>query len=486
MTTTTHLLLAVVASLWGCFMTKVSIYSPSYIRAKYERLDFKERISSFGRVPYGHSITGVLRIPYPPNACGKNVTIDSPPNTQMILLVQRGDCPFAEKVQNGQNLKASMVIVVDNRKDDINFIVPYADREDALAIQITSMLIERDVGSLLIEDVRKEATSPSSPGVVMSVSFEIVQAEKAVVVFNFDLDNFDIYRAIWGINTMFPGVKPFINLNPAYNIRAADPNNKPAEMACVHENKFCSIRPDGKAPVLPEDHPLFENILQLCLLRYNQNLWWDYSTKFFLNCITRDENTLLGLLTPDLKACSIKTTDQINHDEIIRIYNKCTLQMPDNKVQVPSELYDFLVLNNDLRSAADTPLGSSVMINGQILSGRVNSTDILKEICASLINKPADCDTIEKIERLVVKYEDGETLIDKMWFATKLSFIGAIAVGLFYVFYKAKLRRDLFKNLNSKKSVNAEIDSTLDKYYKDKEDKLNNSIPDDADLSFNN
>jgi hypothetical protein len=126
MTTTTHLLLAVVASLWGCFMTKVSIYSPSYIRAKYERLDFKERISSFGRVPYGHSITGVLRIPYPPNACGKNVTIDSPPNTQMILLVQRGDCPFAEKVQNGQNLKASMVIVVDNRKDDINlsFLMP--------------------------------------------------------------------------------------------------------------------------------------------------------------------------------------------------------------------------------------------------------------------------------------------------------------------------------------------------------------------------
>jgi hypothetical protein len=113
-------------TLLGSVLSTVKVYSPNYLAAKYSDITFDYRISSFGKVPYGHTIVGNLRIAVPENGCGKNVKVDYDPKQRdpLILLVMRGGCPFLEKVQNGQALKAAMVIIIDDHDEEMRVCRP--------------------------------------------------------------------------------------------------------------------------------------------------------------------------------------------------------------------------------------------------------------------------------------------------------------------------------------------------------------------------
>ena len=129
--------------IWGAIfllmeytLSNMKVYSPSFLVTKYESIPFQHKISSFGKVPYGHTIMGVVRMPYPATGCGKDtrVNYDSTTKDPLILLVLRGDCSFLEKVENGQRLKAQLVIIVDNLDEEMTHVLPWSEGAPSLDI----------------------------------------------------------------------------------------------------------------------------------------------------------------------------------------------------------------------------------------------------------------------------------------------------------------------------------------------------------------
>ncbi|MFO0117683.1 MAG: PA domain-containing protein [bacterium] len=57
-----------------------------------------------------------------------------------IVLVDRGECSFVTKVRNAERQGASLVVVVDNRTEDITNVV-MGDDGTGTGIRVPSMLI---------------------------------------------------------------------------------------------------------------------------------------------------------------------------------------------------------------------------------------------------------------------------------------------------------------------------------------------------------
>ena len=130
---------------------KIKVLGPEYLVGKYHKTHFEHHISSFGRVPYGHSIVGNVRVPFPDHGCGADVRVDYDVNNPdpLILLVKRSNCTFLEKVQTGQKLKASMVIIVDNESENMDYVIPWAEHAETLNVHIPSVIIDDKSGNQL-------------------------------------------------------------------------------------------------------------------------------------------------------------------------------------------------------------------------------------------------------------------------------------------------------------------------------------------------
>ena len=134
-------------------LTSINIWKPAYLARKYKGSPIVSSISSFGHVPYGHSIIGKLELANPHNACESMKF--SQHNTHMdgslIVLTTRGDCPFADKVYNAQKAGAALVIFIDNKQEDINHVLPLEPPEFAHKITIPSVLVSEDVKILFYQ-----------------------------------------------------------------------------------------------------------------------------------------------------------------------------------------------------------------------------------------------------------------------------------------------------------------------------------------------
>lgn len=450
--------LSLVLSFVGLTEAAMRIYSPNFLATKYEPVNFNYRISSFGKVPYGHTIMGNLRIPYPETGCGSNVRVDydSSKKDPLILLVVRGDCPFLEKVQNAQNLKASLVVIVDNIEEDMNYLVPWTEDAPNIDIRIPSIVVEKQTGTDLLEDVKKLSAEQSNSNVVASVSFRINQQEKSVVYYKFDLNDRDLYETFFELMNFYQGLKAHIIMVPGFHIGPAS-MNRPPNLYCLNESLFCERREDDKR-VTRAQEPLFESIRQLCLSRSDPEAWWTYVSRFYLYCQKKTDNNKTELVT-ELDECSKKVQKELPQ-EATRNLEQCVRGIQGERVNGDSKLHVYLMENYQLRLMITTPVRPAIMINGQIVYGRTTSLDILKEICASLSTKPEECLEIDRLQvnkRIIEmnKFSFGQAL----YYLFKLILVALVLTGAFYIIYKIKLRREMEKKLNS------EVDSALANYY---------------------
>ena len=65
-----------------------------------------------------------------------------------IVLLDRGKCSFVTKVRNAERAGASLVVVVDDRDENITNVI-MGDDGTGMGIRIPSMLIGRDSGKTL-------------------------------------------------------------------------------------------------------------------------------------------------------------------------------------------------------------------------------------------------------------------------------------------------------------------------------------------------
>lgn len=120
---------------------KITFWKPATLSAYFEEHPLTYSISSFGKVPYGHSIIGRVILANPVNLCADTVinTTETEVTGSTIILTKRGDCPFAKKAFNAQNSGANLVIFIDSSVEDVGKILPFKDPSFTDSITIPSI-----------------------------------------------------------------------------------------------------------------------------------------------------------------------------------------------------------------------------------------------------------------------------------------------------------------------------------------------------------
>lgn len=97
----------------------IKIWSPSWLKSRYQNQNIESTIATFGKVPYGHSLMGKLGIGYPLDACKPlKLAISKQSSKSFFLIAKRGGCKFAIKARNAQQIGAEALLVVDNDEDE--------------------------------------------------------------------------------------------------------------------------------------------------------------------------------------------------------------------------------------------------------------------------------------------------------------------------------------------------------------------------------
>ena len=147
---------------------RITIYEPKALKFLYFGQQIKYSVMNFGKIPYGYSVTGLVYKGEPADGCTplKPIEFDKNQN-QLIVLLERGVCNFAEKVLNAQNIGASLVFIVDNASENVHKIFPVERTKTVLdQLRIPSLLVSKIDGDQLrtaieMQAAHSESESPS-------------------------------------------------------------------------------------------------------------------------------------------------------------------------------------------------------------------------------------------------------------------------------------------------------------------------------------
>ena len=84
-----------------------------------------------------------------------------------IFIAERGSCTFVNKVRNAERAGASLVVVVDDREENISNVI-MGDDGTGMGIRIPAMLIGKDSGKIL-----KDFAVTSDSKATLSAEFTI-------------------------------------------------------------------------------------------------------------------------------------------------------------------------------------------------------------------------------------------------------------------------------------------------------------------------
>src|SRR3990167_359701 len=462
---------AVFVLLAGVSRSSVNVIAPATLRAKYDQAKFDERISSFGKVPYGHTIMGVGKLPYPIDGCGESASVSYSGSDPLILVVQRGSCSFLEKVLNAQRLKAAAILIVNDYNRTFEHVEPVSAIKQMFAT-IPSTLIGHNEGSYLITDLQFQ-----DGDAILAISYEIKTASVSEVIFKMKSNDYTLLETIYAIENMYPALKPNVKLVPALDISPG--KGTQANRDCLKDYVACS---DSRPGVTDnKDKLLYEMLRQGCILAisdYTVENWRIYASNFYDDCLTQKTDKKQGEYVSDLERCSRTIISKKLPDLEAKFIQCMSGVKVDGELDTKSTLAKFLQVNTEYQQMVSSTPEQSVMINGQLMYGDVTTTSVLKEICASLINKPEECTKIDKTDTITVNQTGKFTLAMAIIFFLKMVLVGTIILASFYICYKIKLRKEFVSMLKDKEdnpTPQQEADSVLNSYFSKKEP-LDNTI----------
>lgn len=100
----------------------ITVTAPPPLQKHFNNRKFEYSLANFGDVPYGYSISGSLVLANPRDACSQLTNNFS--GSQTILVVERGRCHFAKKVLNAQMKGMKLVLIIDDKVEDIDNVFP--------------------------------------------------------------------------------------------------------------------------------------------------------------------------------------------------------------------------------------------------------------------------------------------------------------------------------------------------------------------------
>lgn len=209
------ILLALVHNAWP----KITIWKPSSLQNYFHDNELKYNISSFGKVPYGHSLIGRVFLANPLMACSE---IKLPPHDfnkdgSIIVITKRGECPFAKKALNAQRAGASLLMYVDNAIEDVTKVLPFKDPTFSDQIKIPSILLDQASGEKILENlsINQIESSPKN-NLIIAIDFPIGQQTNSKVNWLMSINSWESYHTLKDIYESFTEIRKNVEFNPVY------------------------------------------------------------------------------------------------------------------------------------------------------------------------------------------------------------------------------------------------------------------------------
>ena len=374
--------------------SKLVVYSPQDLIEQFKDTNsvINANYANFGHIPYGHSLIG--KIYYDQDnmmGCQKMNMTDNSDSTfdsndgqdvhkTKILLVDRGECSFVTKVRNAERAGASLVVVVDNKAENITNVV-MGDDGTGTGIRIPSMLIGKEDGLKLKyyannNDAGTLSAEFNTPMIDGKVHVELWYSSNNRLALDF-IKAFDKY---------IHQLEDRVDFEPRFVTWACPfcSDDYKAE-ECFGDGKYCAPNHDRStySNIYGRDI-ISEDLRQHCLHNAlkdqgKESLWWDYIKFVHSECF--------GFISGQ---CS-----RMGHKKINMKYQD-TVNCVSNSFDAVSNK-QYLNDNSILRENAQqwyeygTLYWPSVTIDRLTFRGDLTPENILEAVCASLNVKPDVC-----------------------------------------------------------------------------------------------
>jgi hypothetical protein len=376
-------------------LANVHIYAPDQLRSefqnKYQHGLIPFTLANFGNPPYGSSIVGRVFVPRAeddPRGCDPLYPLDWTNDPDVvnspILLLERGDCPFAMKARNAQNIGAAALIVIDNIEEDVTRVI-MADNGSGGNISIPVLMIGKLDGEVI---KRYLATPQYAIRVSMALTFDMIDTGDSVnydIWMSSEMENLRVFLHDFS-ELALKFKEGEINLAPHfvmwYSTISKDANFTITHPDCLSGGRYCAPDPDYDGPNSGRDI-IYENLRQLCIYKGtsrkpNPNLWWQYVSAFYETC-PQDE---FG------QRCSEKAMEKVNIKP--KDIDKCVRSSFEGKDET---LADNTFLREEKFGMIEKGVifYPAIYINNQNFRGDLEADELMDALCSGFTNKPNAC-----------------------------------------------------------------------------------------------
>lgn len=436
---------------------KIHIWEPKSLKAMYANHDIPYSVMNFGTIPYGHSVYGTVFKASPFDACSELSPLKWDKNFgTLIMLVERGGCNFSEKVYNAQKVGAGLVLIADNNNEDVHKIFPVERTKEMLdKVHIPSALVAKADSDNFLAAMDAPANSrPQELGggrVELAMHFDLVKAHgESNVRIILQVDDFRSYDLLSDFYKSYPSFKSFINLKIHFKIFFnAGFYFSDDDCIKVNADAFCVAKSFGN-----EKHDLglpAETLKQLCLKNHDPELYLAYARAVRASCFDDARQVV-----PDFKDCTRRVFESAVKPAVrTRLLPCMTPEDPENAsaLQGNHDEIKYFLINY-------APL---IFINGFYYKGNFDDLNHLFEtICNSFEVPPKPC---YALENFVNASDMNSASLFRFIVISLLGCVGmvAVAVVLFYIVYKKKIKKRFNFELNDK------INEVLARYYTESE-----------------
>ena len=379
-------LLVLLALAWA----KITVYGPETLRnkvhTKYSSYEVPSSLANFGNPPYGSVIVGRVFNPMLPSevmGCGPLSAIDfsvGDPDLIItpILLLDRGNCSFVQKVRHAQDIGASAVVIADSSNEDPRGVL-MSDDGTGGNLNIPTFLIKKDDAALFrttMEEIAYRGVVSLTLSFEMqhgltNVTYDVWMSSDQELVRSF-LNDFSQYARKLDKVTVFT---PHYVLWYCSECRKG--GYKKDNLDCVSSGRYCAPDPDGVGP-LTGKHVVLEDLRQICVYQKAKAKWWDYIEVMNATCPTEKFNSDC--------AVSALGSAKIDKDEI----QACM----DDSFETPTNTSTD---NSLLRKERDELIKAgifffpAVIVNSQTMRGDVEAIEVVQAVCAGFQERPREC-----------------------------------------------------------------------------------------------
>jgi hypothetical protein len=383
---------------------------------------YDHRDALFGIPPYGGSIQEKVYYTKD-NLCGRDVdTTDGYPQETnsdgskkawqppFILMVDRGDCTFVQKVRNAQRAGAAAVLIADStcicgmpdctmEETQVTCEVEepiMADDGSGLDISIPSFLVFKQdadrIKEVLLQNqpVRVEM-SFSMPAPDSRVEYDLWTTPKDVVSKGF-LKSFKEAAVALGKDAFFTPYM-FIYDGERAGCRGVDGENECFNL-CTNAGRYCATDPDDDlGSGISGADIVKESLRRICVWQiYGTDgigrQWWEYIKEFGVRCDDDSDPTRTQFFTKEECVQDAMTHAGIDKKKV----DKCMEDTGGLEGDVANTAFDAQLRNKETSGAFLIP---SLYVNQAPVRGEFEYSTIFKAICAGYAkgSEPTVCQT---------------------------------------------------------------------------------------------